>query len=57
MNKATGQHFNVPGHEIHHMKFTAIEQVKSEDPLYGREREKLFIRKFNTFFNGINKEP
>ena len=56
-NKATGQHFNLPGHAIHNMKFTVIEQVKSEDPLYGREREKLFIRKFNTFFNGINKEP
>ena len=57
LNKATGEHFNLPGHRIHHMKFTMLEQVKSLDPLYGREREIKLIRKFNTFHNGINKEP
>ena len=57
MQKATGEHFNLPGHHIHHMKFTILEKVKSSDPLYGREREKLLIRKFNTFYDGINKEP
>ena len=56
-SKATGEHFNLPGHRSHHMKFTILEKVKSLDPLYGREREKLLIRKFNTFYNGINKEP
>ena len=56
-SRATGQHFNLPGHNIHNMKFTILEQVKSRDPLYGREREKLLIRKFNSFYNGINKEP
>ena len=30
--------------------------MKSTDPLYGREQEKLLIRKFNTFYNRINKE-
>ena len=39
------------------MKFTMLEQVKSPDPLYRSEREKLIIRKFNTFYNGIHKEP
>ena len=34
-----------------------LEKVKSLDPLYGREQEILLIRKFNTFYNGINKEP
>ena len=57
VNKATGEHFNLPGHSMHNMKFTMLEQVKSPDPLYGREREKLLIRKFNTFYNGINKDP
>ena len=57
ISKATGEHFNLPGHRSHHMKFTILEKVKSLDPLYGREREKLLIRKFNTFYNGINKEP
>ena len=54
LNKTTGEHFNLPGHFIHNRKFTRLEQVKSLDPLYGREREKLLIRKF---YNGINKEP
>ena len=57
INKATGEHFNLPGHSMHNMKFTMLEQVMSSDPLYGREREKLLIRKFNTFYKGINKEP
>jgi hypothetical protein len=57
INKATGEHFNLPGHSMHNMKFTMLEQVMSPDPLYGREREKVLIRKFNTFYNGINKEP
>ena len=39
ISKATGEHFNLPGHRSHHMKFTILEKVKSLDPLYGRERE------------------
>ena len=57
ISKATGQHFNLPGHGMKNMKFCILEQVKSQDPLYAREREKLLIRKFNTFHSGINKEP
>ena len=47
LSQATGEHFNLPGHSMHNMKFTVLEQVKSNDPLYAREREKLLIRKFN----------
>ena len=57
LSQATGEHFNLPGHNMHNMKFTVLEQVKSNDPLYAREREKLLIRKFNSFHDGINKEP
>ena len=57
LNKAIGEHFNLPGHSKNDVKFTIIEKVRSQDPLYGREREKLHIRKFNTFYAGINKEP
>ena len=38
----------MPGHNIHNMKFTILEEMKSRDPLYGREREKLLIRKFDS---------
>ena len=55
--RATGEHSNRPGHGVENMKFTVLEKVKSSDPLYGREREKLLIRKFNTFYCGINEEP
>ena len=52
---ATGHHFNLPGHSIDDMKFSIIEQVKTRDELYRREREKFFIRKFNTYHDGINR--
>ena len=57
LSKATGQHFDMPGHTKNNMTFTMIEKVRSVDPLYGREREKLHIRKFNTYYGGINREP
>ena len=56
-SRATGEHFNLPGHDITHMKFSILEQFKSQDPLYAREREKVLIRKFNIFHAGIKKEP
>ena len=49
LSKATGEHFHLPGHEKNNMKFTILEKGRSADPLYGREREKYHIRKFNTF--------
>ena len=55
LSKATGTHFNLPGHRMADMKFTLVEKVKSKDPLYGREREKFHIKKFNTFYGGINR--
>ena len=42
--KATEEHFNLPGNDKRQMKFTILEKVRSIDPLYGREREKLHIR-------------
>ena len=57
LTRATGEHFNLPGHAMNNMKFSILEQVRSNDPLYAREREKVLIRKFNSFHDGINKEP
>ena len=57
LSRATGEHINLPGHSIHNMKFTVLEKVKYFDPIYAREREKLLIGKFNSFYSGINKEP
>lgn len=55
-SKATGFHFNLPGHSLANMKATVIEQVNTKDEEYRKEREKYFIRKFNTFYQGMNRE-
>ena len=51
---ATGEHFNLPGHSLSDLSITILEQVKKKDDLYRKEREKYFIRKFNTFYRGLN---
>ena len=55
-NRATGAHWNLPGHSLAHLKVIILEQSKYKDKEYIREREKYFIRKFDTFNRGINKE-
>ena len=57
LNQPTGYHFNQPGHSISDMRITVLEKVKHKDELYRREREKYFINKFDTFKNGMNKQP
>ena len=52
----TGDHFNLPGHSLAHMKVTILEKVRNSNPDYRREREKYFINRFNTFYEGMNKE-
>ena len=54
--KATGFHFNLPGHSVSDMKVTILEKVHSLDPLMRKEREDLYIRKFNTKYKGLNKK-
>lgn len=56
ISRATGAHFNLPGHSLADLKFTILEQVRYNDEEYRREREKYFINKFNTFYHGINRE-
>ena len=55
--QATGQHFNQKGHSLGDMTVTILEKVKKNDNSYREEREKLLIRKFNTFYKGINRQP
>ena len=56
INRATGSHFNLPGHSLADLKFTILEQLKYQYEEYGREREIYFINKFNTFYQGLNRE-
>jgi hypothetical protein len=54
---ATGEHFNLPGHSLFDLSITILEQVMKKDDLYRKKREKYFIRKFNTFYRGLNGQP
>ena len=57
IEKSTGAHFNLPGHSVANLTATIIEKVKSEDIFYRKERETYHIRKFNTFYSGLNLRP
>ena len=50
--RATGAHFNLPGHSLADMRYTVLEQVKYNNEAYRRERETYHINKFNTFYKG-----
>ena len=54
---ATGEHFNMPGHSLSDLTVTILERVQSTDDLYRKERGKYFIRKFNTYYRGLNRQP
>ena len=56
-NDATVIHFNLPGHKLSDMRITALEKVKSKDPIYRKERENYHIRKLNTLYQGMNRNP
>ena len=56
ISKATGAHWNLPGHSLADLRVTILEQTKYKNEEYRKEREKHFIRKFDTFNSGINRE-
>ena len=56
LNKATGEHFNLPGHKIADMEVTILEKVFSKDQNYRRTRETMFIEQFNTKYKGLNRK-
>ena len=55
-DKATGSHFNQRGHCMSDMQVAIIEKIKSNDPVYRKEREKMYINLFNTGYGGMNKK-
>ena len=50
IREPAGEHFHLPGHSKE-MK------MKSTDPEYRKEWESHLIRKFYTFYEGLNKKP
>ena len=55
LDKATGQHFNLPGHRLSDMHITALEHVHHKDETYRKIREKHYIKLANTKHKGMNK--
>ena len=55
LEKATGWHFNQRGHSVSDMEFAVIEKIFSQDPGVRKEKESVFINKFNSKHKGINK--
>ena len=53
--KITGSHFNQRGHNISNMQITVIEKVFNQDPRFRKERERMYIQKFNTKYRGLNR--
>ena len=54
LSQATGRHFTSAGHSISDMKICIVEKVYSEERLLREEREKEYIRLFNSKFKGLN---
>lgn len=55
-SQATGAHFNLPGHSLANMQATILELVNRYDEEYRKEREHFYIRKFNSYHDGMNKK-
>ena len=53
---ATGAHFTSQGHSLSDMKISILEQIKKSDDVYRKTREKYHIQKYNTFYEGPNKQ-
>ena len=56
LDKATGEHFSLPGHILSDLTITVIEQSKRNNNLYRKEREEYHINRFNTFYKSLNKK-
>ena len=53
--KVTGEHFNSKGHKQSDMMRTIIEKIHNNSSLFRKQREKMFISKFNTKYKGMNR--
>ena len=45
ISKATGEHFNMKGHQISDMEISIIEKLHNTSDLFRKQREKMFIQR------------
>ena len=55
ISEPTGQHFNLPGHDISMFRASILEVCKSERRVYREHREEHFIQAFQTKLKGMNR--
>ena len=53
--KATDLHFNEKGHSVSDKEMTILEKVFNCNPQFRKQREKMWINKFNTRYIGLNQ--
>ena len=56
LTKATGEHFNLKGHKQSDLQVSIIEKLNSTSEQFRKQREKMFIQKFNTKYKGLNQK-
>ena len=56
IEKATGGHFNLPGHSLSDMSISVLESVKEKNTFYRECRESFHIENFNLQRKGINRK-
>ena len=53
MTKSTGIHFNQKGHSVSDMQISILEKVFNQDPQFRKQRERIYIQKFNTRYKEL----
>ena len=56
LEKATGYHFNLPGHKMADMEITVLEKVFNPEQKYRKVKETKFIEDLNTKYKGMNRK-
>ena len=44
------------GHQISDMEISIIEKLHNKSDMFRKQREKMFIEKFNTKYRGMNQK-
>ena len=55
-DKLTDVHFTMPGQSLANLRVRVIEHIRGRGSEYRNEREHYFIRRFDTFYKGRNKQ-
>ena len=53
-DRATGKHFNLPGHSAADMEVMVIEKIHQSDAFYRKEREHHHIQNMDLVRKGLN---